>query len=333
MMLIRVLIITAVCLSFQVEATTLKIATIAPDGTGWMKAMRNGAKAVEIKTHGRVKLRFYPGGVMGNDKSILRKISIGQLHGGAITGGGLASVYPDAQVYNLPFRFRSFDEVDYVRKHMDPVLIEGIRKKGFISYGLSEGGFAYLMSKNPVTRFSELQKQKVWVPEGDDISISVFHALDIAPIPLPLTDVLTGLQTELINTVATTATGAIALQWHTRLEHLVDIPVTYLFGTLIIREKALKKLSHEDRQILEQVLTDTFININMQNREDNNTALQALKSKGMQFIQPAESEIVPWRNLVNQSVANMVAEGRISREIFNELEELLSTYRGKNIGN
>lgn len=332
-MLIRVLIFTVFCLSFQVEATTLKIATIAPDGTSWMKALRNGAKAVETKTQGRIKLRFYPGGVMGNDKSILRKIRIGQLHGGAITGGGLASVYPDAQVYNLPFRFRSFDEVDYVRKHMDSVLIEGIREKGFISYGLSEGGFAYLMSKNPVTRFSELQQQKIWVPEGDDISISVFHALDIAPIPLPLTDVLTGLQTELINTVASPAMGAIALQWHTRLKHLVDIPVTYLFGTLIIKEDALKSLSQKDRKILEQVLTETFIEINTQNRKDNNAALQALKSQGMHFIQPAQSEIVPWRDLVNKSVVNIVAEGRLSRDIFEKLQELLSTYRSKNNGN
>ena len=328
-MLIRVLFYITIFLSFPVEAVTLKIATIAPDGTGWMKAMRNGAKIVETKTQGRVKLRFYPGGVMGNDKSILRKIRIGQLHGGAITGGGLTSVYPDAQVYNLPFRFRTFDEVDYVRKHMDPLLIEGIRKKGFISYGLSEGGFAYLMSKNSITTLSELQQQKVWVPEGDDVSLAALQALDIAPIPLPLTDVLTGLQTELINTVTTPAIGAIALQWHTRLKHLVDVPISYLYGTLIINERVLKKLSQEDLKILEQVLRDTFTSINAQNRKDNKAALQALNSQGMQFIQPAPSEIEPWIELVNQSVTKMVNEGRFSREIFDTLQNHLATYRSE----
>jgi TRAP-type transport system periplasmic protein len=329
MMLIRILLSITIFLGFAVEAATLKIATIAPDGTAWMKAMRSGAELVESKTQGRVKLRFYPGGVMGNDKSILRKIRIGQLHGGAITGGGLASIYPDGQVYNLPFRFRNLDEVDYVRKHMDPLLIEGIRKKGFVSFGLSEAGFAYLMSKNSITTLSELQQQKVWVPEGDDISLEALQAVDVAPVPLPLTDVLTGLQTELIDTVATPAIGAIALQWHTRLKHLVDVPIIYLYGTLIISERELKKLSRADRETVETVLRDTFTAINARNRRDNESALQALNSQGMQFIKPDPSEIEPWVELVNQSVIRMVNEGRFSREIFDTLQTHLQTYRAE----
>jgi TRAP-type C4-dicarboxylate transport system substrate-binding protein len=81
-------------------ATTLKIATIAPDGTSWMSEMRKGAEEIKARTDGRVSFRFYPGGIMGNDKSVLRKIRAGQLHGGAITGGGLAEVYPEANVYS-----------------------------------------------------------------------------------------------------------------------------------------------------------------------------------------------------------------------------------------
>ena len=328
-MLLRILFIALACLSFQAEATTLKIATLVPDGTSWMKAMRHAAATVNDRTQGRVKLKFYPGGVMGNDKSVLRKIRIGQLHGGAITGGGVASFYPEASVYNLPFIFRSFEEVDYVRQRMDPILIEGMLKKGFVSFGLSEGGFAYLMSKNPVSRFAELRQQKIWVPEGDDIGLAVFKALDIAPVPLPLTDVLTGLQTELINTVASPAMGAIALQWHTRLKHLVDIPITYLFGTLIISEKALKTISSTDREILAQVLNDTFTEINTQNRQDNKQALQALRNQGMQFIMPAASEVDPWRQLASQAIEKLVSQDRIPRHVYDVLQQYLATYRSK----
>lgn len=328
-MLLRILLIAIVCLSFQAEAATLKIATLVPDGTSWMKAMRHAAAAVNDRTQGRVKLKFYPGGVMGNDKSVLRKIRIGQLHGGAITGGGVASFYPEVSVYNLPFIFRSFEEVDYARQRMDPILIEGMLKKGFVSFGLSEGGFAYLMSKNPVSRFAELRQQKIWVPEGDDIGLAVFNALDIAPVPLPLTDVLTGLQTDLINTVASPAMGAIALQWHTRLKHLVDIPITYLFGTLVISEKALKVISPTDQEILTQVLNDTFAEINTQNRRDNKQALLALRNQGMQFIMPAASEVDPWRQLASQAIENLVSDGRISRSVYETLQQHLATYRSK----
>ncbi len=328
-MLLRILLFALVCLSFQAEAATLKIATLLPDGTSWMKAMRQAAATVKDRTQGRVKLKFYPGGVMGNDKSVLRKIRIGQLHGGAITGGGVASFYPDASVYNLPFIFRSFEEVEYVRERMDSTLIEGMLEKGFVSYGLSEAGFAYLMSKNPVSRFAELRQQKIWVPEGDDIALAVFKALDIAPVPLPLTDVLTGLQTDLINTVASPAMGAIALQWHTRLKHLVDIPITYLFGTLVISEKALKAISSTDKEILARVLNDTFTEINTQNRGDNQQALRALRNQGMQFILPPDSEVDPWRQLSEQAIEKQVSEGRISRSVYETLQQHLATYRSK----
>ena len=86
-------------------AATLKIATLAPAGTTWMKEIKKGASEIKKKTEGRVKFKFYPGGVMGNDKSVHRKIKIGQLHGGAFTSGGLSQVYPDIQALSLPMMF------------------------------------------------------------------------------------------------------------------------------------------------------------------------------------------------------------------------------------
>ena len=115
---------------------TLKIATLAPDGSSWMQAMRDGAAEVDRLTEGRVKLRFYPGGVMGNENSVLRKIRVGQLQGGALTGGGLASLYPDSQIYSLPFLFLSYAEVAYVRERVDPILLEGLSSQWLRQYGI-----------------------------------------------------------------------------------------------------------------------------------------------------------------------------------------------------
>ena len=103
-------------------AKTLKIATLAPAGTSWMKQMKEGARIIKQRTEGRVKIKFYPGGVMGNDKSVHRKIKIGQLHGGAFTPGGLAQIDTSIQSLGLPLMFNTLAEVDYVRKRMDSVL-------------------------------------------------------------------------------------------------------------------------------------------------------------------------------------------------------------------
>ncbi|AKH21434.1 TRAP transporter substrate-binding protein DctP [Sedimenticola thiotaurini] len=309
------------------HATTLKIATLLPDGTSWMNMLRSGAEELEQRTEGRVKLRFYPGGVMGNDNSVLRKIRVGQLHGGALTAGGLAAIYPDIQIYSLPFLFRSLDEVDYVRKRMDPRLVAGLKKAGFISYGFSEGGFAYLMSQLPLDNVDQLLQRKIWSPEGDQISLSAFRSIGVSPVPLPLTDVLTGLQTGLIDTVGSSPSGAIALQWHTRIKHVADIPLIYLYGTLVIRDKALNKISSSDRQILREIMEERFRQINQQTRIDNQAALKALKKQGIRFFRPEEGERASWQHLIDKVEANLKREHQLDPTLFQQIQQLLADFR------
>lgn len=321
-----------ICLSILLptlpaSAATLKIATLAPDGTRWMKIMREGATEVEQLTNGRVKIRFYPGGVMGNDSTVLRKIRVGQLQGGAITAGGLSAIYPDIQIYSLPFLFRSFEEVDYVRKRMDPLLIKGLQENGFISYGISEGGFAYLMSHLPLDSVAALRRQKIWTPEGDQISLAAFHAIDISPVPLPLTDVLTGLQTGLIDTIASSPMGAIALQWHTRIKHIADTPLIYLYGTLVITERAVTKLTPGDRQILQQVMERQSQQINQQNRSDNLGARKALQEQGIIFHQPMNGERQSWQELIDKVERRINQENQLDPVLFKQIQQHLESIR------
>lgn len=309
------------------EAKTLKIATIAPDGTTWMNELKAAAKEIKKRTNGRVKFRFYPGGVMGNDKSVLRKIRVGQLHGGAITGGGLVEINPDSQVYSLPLAFKDHDEVDYVRKHMDQTIIAGLKDKGFISFGLSEGGFAYLMSDKPVNDVNVLKNYKVWAPEGDQFSRAAFESIGVSPIQLPLTDVLTGLQTGLIDTIASSAMGAIALQWHSNVKYVTTTPLMYLYGTLVIQRKAFEKLKLEDQKVIEEVMAQTFIKLDTLNRNDNQQAKQALKKQGIDFTTPSADQQSQWQQAVESAVGNLVDQKIISDAITQQLYKHLTDYR------
>lgn len=314
-------------LPIPVLAKSFKIATIAPEGSMWMSEMRAGATEIERRTAGRVKLRFYPGGIMGNDSSILRKIRIGQLQGGAFTGGGLAAIYPDSQIYSLPFTFRSYAEVDYVRSRMDTVLIDGLRQQGFISFGLGEGGFAYLMANHSISTVDDLSGHKVWIPDGDTISRAGFNAIGVSPVSLPLADVLTGLQTGLIDTVATTPVGAIALQWHTRVKYVNDAPLLYVFGTLLIQRKAFERLAPDDQQIMSEVMRATFARINTKSREDNQQARQALSTQGIQFLHSTDEEHRQWTAPVKQAMDRLAHEGVFSAPILQMLRNHLNDYR------
>jgi TRAP-type C4-dicarboxylate transport system substrate-binding protein len=203
-------------------AVTIKIATLAPEGTNWMKEMRAAGAEIKQKSEGRVEIKYFPGGVMGNDSAVLRKIKLGQLQGGALSGAELSAVYPDAQIYSVPFLFRDLAEVEAVRRQVDPLLEKGFEKSGFIAVGMSGGGFAHIMSVKPISSKDQLRASKVWVPQNDRIAQVAFAEAGVNPIALPLADVYTSLQTGLLETVANTTSGAIAFQWHTRIKHVVD---------------------------------------------------------------------------------------------------------------
>ena len=299
-----------------VTAKTIKIATISPEGTFWMKQMRIGADLIKEKTRGRVKFKFYPGGVMGNDDNVFRKIKIGQLHGGAITLPTLSQAVPDVTIYGLPFLFSSLDEAEQIRTVSDDLLAEAIYAGGYVNFGIAQGGFTYLMSKHRITGFDDLRKQKSWVPEKSDVGLSVYKAIEVTPVSLPLSDVLTGLQTGLINTVVASPIGALALQWHTHINYVVDLPLNYLAAMLIIDRKVFEKLSPSDQKIVRDVMTDVYRKIDQHNKADDLAARQALKNQGVKFITLNAKEKPEWYRTGDIVIREMIDKYNYDKNIY-----------------
>jgi TRAP-type C4-dicarboxylate transport system substrate-binding protein len=272
------------------HAQNFKIATLSPDGSFWTQEIRKAADDIAQKTNNRVTLRLYPGGVMGNDADVLRKIRINQLQGGALTTGSISGAYGDAAVYGMPFKFEDFAEIDYVRKNMDKQILQGIESGGMVPFGLAEGGFAYIMSKKPIRTVADLRSAKVWAPTNDDLSIQTLRALGVTPVPLSLGDVLPALQTGIVDTVATSPVGALALQWHTAVSYVTDMPLVYFSGVMVIDQKAFKKAKPEDQKIVRAALTQAFEHINTRNRADNVAAFEALKNQGIEVVEPQDMD-------------------------------------------
>ena len=313
--------------SISFAAVTLKIATVSPDGATWMVKMREGAKQIKKRTDGRVRFKFYPGGVMGNDASVLRKIRIGQLHGGAVTGGSLNKIAPDTQLYQLPFLFNSQDEVDYVRAKIDPQLIKKLDSKGFVTFGFAGAGFAYFMSNNPVSSVADLQKQKVWLPIGDKVNHLVFDEADISPIPLPISDVMTSLQTGLIDTVAVSPVVAISLQWHTKIKYVMRTPASYIYALLAVNKKAFNRIKPADQIIVREVMAKVFMEIDAQNRLSDKQAINAMQQQGIQFVDIAKNDIAEWKRIAANARNKMISKGAYSDELVEKINNGLKEYR------
>jgi TRAP-type C4-dicarboxylate transport system substrate-binding protein len=307
----------------------LKIATLSPEGSPWMQKMRQGSNEVAEKTSNRVHFKFYPGGIMGNDKAVLRKIRFGQLHGGFLTGGSLFKVFSDAQVYSLPLKFRSLQEIDYVRERMDHFMMTGFEKGGFITFGLAEGGFAYVMSNAPVRSVEELRNQKVWVPDHDPTISEAMHTFGIKPIPLSIADVRAGLQTGLIDTVTVSPIGAIVLQWHTQVKYVTELPMAYVYGLLAVDRKVFSKISPEDQEIVRQTMERVFREIDRQNRTANIEALKVLRNLGIQFVQPVLGNEGDWFAVAAELTQRLVDSGVVSKTMVNVLDGHLEAYRSR----
>ena len=308
-------------------AVDLKIATVAPDGSNWMQQMRAGAAQIKERTGGRVAIKFYPGGVMGNDAQVLRKVRIGQLQGGAFTAGGLAERYPPMNLYGIPFLFESLDEVDYIRARFDPRLLKGLEDAGFVAFDFVEGGFANLLSNEPISTVDDMKRKKVWVPEGDQISFLAMQSLGLSPVVLPVTDVLTGLQTGLIDIAFASPVAALVLQWHTKVKYITALPLSYSMGVFAIERKAFYGLSAEDQKVVRDVMGATMHGLDQAAREDNVKAAEVLRKSGLQTVNVNPADVEVWRTTIEGIYPELRRRPDIDAALFDDMLAALNAYR------
>lgn len=325
------LTLSALLFSMPAMALTLKIATVTPEGSQWMKDMRSSANEIKERTEGRVKIKYYGGGIKGDDAKVLAQIRIGQLQGGAFTPSALAAIYPDLNIYGMPLVFNSAEEAAYVRGHLDSRLQRGLEDAGFVNFGFAAGGFANLTSNEPVKSLADMKGKRVWVPEGDAMSRASMQALSLMPVTLPLTDVLTGLQTGLIDIVAIPPIVALLMQWHTKVKFVSELPLVYTFGFMAIDKRAFDKISTQDQAIVREVMGATYRKFDKANLVDNKGAFDALINSGIELIEFGAEEFAEVRSVLLKSNRQLGEKGEFSLTLYDEMMRHIEEYRSEHI--
>ena len=318
-----ILAVTAV----MAQAEELKISTQYPDGNAVLNELRRAGEAIKTQTDGRVDIRYYPGGVMGDDQAVQRKIRIGQLQGAFVQSGALASAFRDSQVLNAPLLFRDYDEVDAVREEMDSDIEQGFDEGGWKTFGLIEAGFAYGMSQQPISSMDTLKAQKLWLPANDPFSEQIARAFGINPIVLNIGDVLTALQTGAIDAIVAPPVGAITLQWYSRVDYLTDAPFMYTYGVLALSERAYSRLSTEDQAIVEAEFRKASQTIDQQTRVDNLRSFAALETLGIDIVEPSSADRAALEAESEAATRLLIERDQFSVDIYQKVSGILTRHR------
>ncbi|MEM9621756.1 MAG: TRAP transporter substrate-binding protein DctP, partial [Pseudomonadota bacterium] len=152
-------------------------------------------------------------------------------------------------------------------------------------------------------------------------------AFDISPIPLPISDVLGGLQTGLIDSVGSPPIGTIALQWHTQVQYGLELPLIYVYGTLAMADRAFGKLSEDHQAIVRKHLSAAVQAVDRSARNDHLSARQAITNQGIDWLTPNDEEMAQWLDLADKAREATVADGYISADLYEQVEMLLQQHR------
>jgi TRAP-type C4-dicarboxylate transport system substrate-binding protein len=302
------LLLTGLIAAGSLQARTYKIGTMIPEGTDYANLLADMAKEIKEKTEKRVKLKYYFGGLAGDEPDVLRKIHVGQLHGGVFTAKTLSDVFGDVRVLEVPFSFDTRKQAGEVLDQLRPYFHQGFAKNSFHELGLYEIGEIYIVTKNKIANVDGMQGQKLWLFEGDKLAEAFTKSLDLVAVPVALPDVLTSLSTGLIEAAYAPALGIIALQWHSKVNYLVEPPFAYHFQGFLLSNRAWGKMKDSDQKIVEEITTKYESKISKVNLEKAEEALAAIKKQGVKVIKWPESDIKKLKTLRGEVLKKLTGE-------------------------
>jgi len=308
------------------KSLLIKMGTLAPEGSSWMKTFNTLNTEVMKKTENKVQFRIYPGGVLGDEMDMLRKLKIGQIQGVALTSAGLSTLFKEMDVLQIPFLFQTYEEVDFVLKKTDSFFRKGFEDNGYVFLGWSEAGFVYLMSTLPISSVADLRKVKVWIWEESPMSKAIFDEAGVKAIPLTVPDVLVGLQTGLVDVVYVPPTGAISLQWFTKIKYMTDVPLVYLAGGVVVKKDIFKQIPQTSQNFILESYQQHLDQLKIVTRNENRDAVKVMVKNGVKIITPSKDQIDEYKRLSNKAMGHISGQ-TFSKKVLDEVTSLLESYR------
>lgn len=321
-------IFLAAALALPVQATTLKIGSIAPDGSPWDTALKKISAEWKAISGGKIKLKIYPGGIVGNEPDMIRKMRIGQIQGAIFTGVGMSYITPEVFSISLPFLVRNDAELDYLLKKITPHFNSLIKKKGFIVVVWSKAGWVNIFSRKPVVYPRDLKSQKLTVSEGDAEVLQSWRVLGYNAIPLSTNDLMTSLQNGMVDAFYTPPLVAASFQWFGIAQHMCDLKLAPMIGGIVINQKTWDEIPAEMRpkmmKAAKKIIDDLYVETNALEKK----AIATMLKHGLKIHNAPPDAVAAWEKEVQHAYDVFVGK-TFSRELLERLQGYTKEYRSK----
>ena len=309
------------------SSQVIKLGTVAPEGSPWHETLLEVAQQWKALSGGKVTVRIYAGGVAGDEKDMLRKIRIGQLHATALTTVTLVDIVPDIEAISFPMSVRTDGEFDYIIEKLGPEFEARLAEKGFKVLTWSCAGWAHFFTKQPVITPEDMKKRRLFMWGTDTTYLELLKVSGFNAVPLAITDLLPSLQTGLVDAFAAPPTAALAFQWFALAPHMTDFRWQPLPGTTVVSIRQWKKIPADLKPKLEEAARQAGALLQKRIRELEQEAVTVMKDHGLIVHAVPEEAEQQWRTLVREKGYPVFVGPRFSKEMFNTVRRLLDEYR------
>ena len=301
----------------------IKLATVAPEGTEYYNLLFEMGQRWQQETNGQVQLRIYPNGVVGGERDTIRKMRVGQIQASAMSSIGLAELTDQIQAFTLPMGFKTYDEVDKVKDVMFDDISEGLSQSGFKLLFLVDIGWVYWFSSKEISVPQDLKDAKIYTTAGDYVTVELFRKFGFNAVPVSETDILTSLQTGMINSMQTVPILSLSSGWSALMPNMLDLKWGAFVGAVIVDERVWRKIKPEYQKIMMDIAQDIGKKYQQTGRETEKKAIEAMKSYGMNIITPTDEEIKIWDEFKDEITPDVI-DTFLSVDIYNKVVDAIN---------
>lgn len=272
------------------EGYTLRIASLAPAGSSWMKILNAWNRTLVDKTQGKLKMRFYPGGSQGDERDFVRKMRVGQLDGGVVTMTGMSMLVPSMNVLVLPGFLETYEKLDRVRERMADQFESMFGNENMRLVGWGDAGKTRLFSVKPIKSPSQIKSMRPWVWKDDPIFVEFYQVIGASAVRLGVPEVYPALQTRMVDVISSSALTAVALQWYTRVKYMTAHNSAIIAGGTVMRKDKYDELPPELQEVFDSTAARAHEILNKTIRRDDDKAYRVVLDKGIEAVEAGDAQ-------------------------------------------